>query len=149
MWQKSDNMVFQGFSCSTGGVLWAYNVSKTKPPTSDWSPVMTSMDGLCSFGTSGEKGSATLILKLIFCAGKLSDVMYVPPWACHRERRKQGRNRSPIDRSHWSLPFWLACVGLFFLPRFCALKTSYPLHRYLACQFFPLHFWIRFMVYTR
>jgi len=69
--------------------------------------------------------------------------------ACHRECRKQGRNRSPIDRSHWSLPFWLACVGLFFLPRFCALKTSYPLHRYLACQFFPLHFWIRFMVYIR
>ena len=73
-------MVFQGFSCSTGGVLWAYNVSKTKPPTSDWSPVMTRMDGLCNFGTSGEKGSATLFWKLFFYAGKLSDVMYVPPW---------------------------------------------------------------------
>ena len=42
---------------------------------------MTSMDGLCSFGSRWKECSATLSWHLIFCAGKLSDVMYVPPWA--------------------------------------------------------------------
>ena len=30
---------------------------------------------------SGRNCGTTLFWKLVFCAGKLSDVMYVPPWA--------------------------------------------------------------------
>jgi len=55
-------------------------MQELNPSTPTSSLVMTSMDGLCSFGTSGEKGSATLSWHLIFCAGKLSDVMRVSPW---------------------------------------------------------------------
>jgi len=67
-------MVFQGFSCSTGGVLWTYNVSKMNPSTPAWSLVQTSMNGLWSFGSGGKECSATPFWKLIFCAGKSSDV---------------------------------------------------------------------------
>ena len=33
---------------------------------------------------------ATLFWKLVFCAGKLSDVLYVPPWA-YRDSRGKGK----------------------------------------------------------